>query len=91
MPAHLKFDPGDEVPSSEEEYTRQRVNRLTKYKVKYELRSYHEVTVDARTPSEAEDIVCGAAYGRHRQSVYAIEEIEPLEILPEELEIAPVD
>jgi hypothetical protein len=86
---HIPYDQSaEETDDFDEREVRKRITHLTRYQVTYELRETHVVTVDARTPQEAEEMVNYSAYPRHRQSIYDIEEVTPLEILdPEKLPV----
>lgn len=63
------------------EYTKERCVKKIKWKVKYELRAYHETIVEAFSPEEAEAMACEKAYPRHKDSIHDITSIEPLEII----------
>lgn len=52
---------------------------MSKWRVKYELRSYHTMVVEADTLQDAENKVCEASYRRHKEDVYDILETEQIE------------
>ena len=52
---------------------------MAKWRVKYELRDYHERVVEADSLQEAEEKICEESYRRHRQDVYHIWETEQLD------------
>lgn len=45
---------------------------MAKWKVKYELRSYPSMVVEANTAEQAEKIVCEIQYYRYNDDVYDI-------------------
>lgn len=52
---------------------------MPKWKVKYEIRNYYEMVVEAETHEEAEQKVCDESWRRHRSDIYAISETEQLD------------
>ncbi|MGW8178503.1 MAG: hypothetical protein ACWGQW_07030 [bacterium] len=45
---------------------------MSKFKVRYELRSQHVRTTEAESVEHAEEIVCEESWRRHRDSIYDI-------------------
>jgi len=51
---------------------------MTKWRVEYELRSYHTRIIKADSKEEAEEIVCEESYRRHGEDIYDICSVKPV-------------